>query len=392
MKGMNIQTSRKTDCLHRICLALAGALLLGIAPVSNGECADRYEVLMVGNSHSRANDLPGLVRKLIEHGVPGASVHTELAPGSAFLAERLDLPSNIEALNSRPWTHVILQAQKYSTSGQFTYPTTAAEEWIRRIKARGAMPVMFPEWPRFGNHEEGPRVHQLHVDIASREPACVAPIGLAWEDSLRLNPDIYLHAPDGNHSNLNGALLTAYVLYEVITTLPASELTNQGNLGVDATTQQILRAIASQTVRNNPPNCPGVETIPRDNTGLSGSYFMPERNGEGIVVQWLPDGRVLVYFFTFDLDNNQQWILGIGQSDGTRVTMDAHYPSGSTTWGADFDANEVVLSPWGTFELVWKDCAGVQFSYESILEGNGSASYEYVRLTNLREADCPAFD
>lgn len=133
------------------------------------------------------------------------------------------------------------------------------------------------------------------------------------------------------------------------------------------------------------------ELTPHPNAGLSGSYYLPARNGEGIVVQWLPNGQVLVIFFTYDLNGDQQWVTGIGTSDGFSVTIDALYPSSSTSWGSDFDPDEVVLSPWGTFELTWTECGGVQFSYNSTVPGYGSATRDYIRLSNLWEASCPEF-
>ena len=130
---------------------------------------------------------------------------------------------------------------------------------------------------------------------------------------------------------------------------------------------------------------------PHPNAGLSGSYFLPSRNGEGIVVQWLPDGQVLVIFFTYDLNGDQQWVLGIGQSDGFSVTMDAVYASGNSSWGSGFNPDEVVLTPWGTFELNWSECGGVQFIYNSTVSGYGSATRDYSRLSSLWGANCPDF-
>lgn len=237
-------------------LMLASNAAMGQPGVTEAESStERFEILFMGNSHSAANGLPDLLSKLIKAGLPEAAASSALAPGWKFLADRLNDGVSEQMLNSRPWTHVILQAQKYSSSGQYFYPTSAAEEWIRRAKARNALPVLFPEWPRRGNTEEGPRVHQLHLDIASREAACVAPIGLTWEASLLENPGILLHAPDGNHSNLNGAVLTAYVLYEVITTRPASELPDIFSLGVSTEIQNSFRQIASRFVEENQAAC-----------------------------------------------------------------------------------------------------------------------------------------
>ena len=131
-----------------------------------------FQLLFIGNSHSSANGLPGLVTTMIETGLPGSIADSELASGFGFLSDRLEDGMTNEFLESRSWTHVVLQAQKYSTSGLYYYPTDAAEEWIRRVRAQDAQPILFPEWPRKGNTEEGLRIHELHLSIASREPAC----------------------------------------------------------------------------------------------------------------------------------------------------------------------------------------------------------------------------
>jgi len=226
------------------------AILLSAVSVAATEDKTRdYEILLIGNSHSSRNDLPGLLAILVETGLPSKTVHAQTAPGWGFLDDHLQNKKTQRLLKNRSWTHVVLQAQKYSSSGRYFYPTTAAEELIRRVKLQDATPVMFPEWPRRGNTEEGQRVHELHLQIAAREPACVAPVGLAWQWFLEKNPSSKLHAPDGNHSNRQGALLAAYVLYEVITGEPAVALPNIPSLKVSAEMQDILRSGASETVK-----------------------------------------------------------------------------------------------------------------------------------------------
>jgi hypothetical protein len=221
--------------------------------------SSNYEILFIGNSHSSSNNLPRLLTTLIEHGLPGASANASLAPGWRFLSERLEDGTTQQVLQGQAWTHVILQAQKYSSSGRYYYPTDAAEEWIRRIKKLNAIPIMFPEWPRRRNLEEGQRVHKLHLQIAGRESACVAPVGLAWDESRVRLRSLNLYAADGNHSNLNGALLTAFVLYQSITQQSADGLTYIKSINVPAKTQLKLRDIAASVAAGPMSSC--------DNTG-----------------------------------------------------------------------------------------------------------------------------
>ena len=220
-----------------------------------GNALADYEILFLGNSHSTQNNLAGLVTKLIRKAPGKPRVRAYAEPHWNFLAERLEDDVSQRILEERDWTHVVLQAQKYSTSGRYSYPTTAAEEWIRRVRSIDAIPVMFPEWPLRGDRVEGQKIHNIHESIAAKEPACVAPVGLVWDLFISQESSTKLHDPDGNHANENGVLLTAFVFYEVITGFPASELPFVPGNHVKEDTQKKMREAASLVIANNPP-CP----------------------------------------------------------------------------------------------------------------------------------------
>lgn len=124
-------------------------------------------------------------------------------------------------------------------------------------------------------------------------------------------------------------------------------------------------------------------------SGRSGSFYDPTRNGEGISVQWLTDGRVVVIWHTFDPDGNQMWFISeSSQVDGDTVTASMIYPAVSTAFGPDFDAGEIELEPWGTLTLEYRDCDNLELSYDSIVAGYGSGSHDYQRLTRLAGTEC----
>lgn len=135
----------------------------------------------------------------------------------------------------------------------------------------------------------------------------------------------------------------------------------------------------------------GPQANPSPNVGLSGSFYDPARSGEGLIIQWLPNGQVLAILFTFDLAGNQMWAFGTGMAEGKSVTIQAVYPTAFATWGEDFDPADVTLQPWGTFDLEWADCDHLAFAYASIVNGYGSAERSYQRLTKLAETNCPVF-
>jgi hypothetical protein len=224
-----------------------------LPPATNADIT----LLFMGNSHTSFNNVPGMVAAMVRAARPGKSVAEVLAPGSMFLDERLNDAASVNLLRSQNWSFVILQAQKYSSSGQFEYSTAEAEELIRMARQSQAVPVMFPEWPR-RSVDETQRIYDLHVSIAQRETACVAPIGQAWDLSFARNTSLALHAADGNHSNAAGAFFAALILFATITGTSPLELPALPQFPVDVSTQALLRATAAETVQVWPPRmwCP----------------------------------------------------------------------------------------------------------------------------------------
>jgi hypothetical protein len=199
-----------------------------------------------------------MVADMVRAGRPGMSVASVEAPGWMFLDERLNDAPSMELLRSQNWSFVILQAQKYSSSGQFVYSTEEAKELVRMSRTQHAIPILFPEWPRRGI-DETQRIFDLHVSIAQAEPACVAPIPQAFDLALARDPTLTLHASDGNHSAPAGAFLAALVLYATITGLSPLDVPPLPQYPVSVSLQATLRDIAAETVQTVPPRmwCPG---------------------------------------------------------------------------------------------------------------------------------------
>lgn len=226
------------------------------APASSG--APAVSLLFLGNSHTGLNNVPGLVAALYMQARPGQTVHAEAAPGWLFLDERLNDAATLAVFNARPWTHVVLQAQRYSSSGQVDYPTTEAQEWVRRSRAAGALPVMFPEWPRFGVAETA-RIDTLYRGIAQAAGACMSPVPQAFDEAARRYPGLVLHASDGNHSSPEGALLAAYILYASASNARLDSVETLVASPVAAATQRQLRDIAIASLAAGPDaraHCP----------------------------------------------------------------------------------------------------------------------------------------
>jgi len=220
-------------------------------PLVDNSDASAYKVLLMGNSH--AAGLYPVLADLLALGQIDKPVDVQLSSSGGFLDERLNDAVSHHDLEREPWTHVILQGQKYSTTGSFSYPTDAAEYWIRGSKQQGAMPIMFPEHPRKGNTWEGQTLWDLHTGIADRENTCVAPVGLVWDEVAFRAPSLELHHRDGNHASETGALLTALVFYPIITGQAVESLPELSMFGIDAATEQLMKQAVSSSLYNHAP-------------------------------------------------------------------------------------------------------------------------------------------
>lgn len=214
------------------------------------QASNNYHLLFLGNSHTRNHSVPEMVKVMINAAIPNAQVEYSIAPGIKFLDERLHDSRTRKLFDKKVFSHVILQAQKYSQSRRKYYSTKEAEQWVNMTHKKSAKAVLFPEWGQRGRQWEAEYVHNIYAGIADKTSACIAPVGLAW-DQVLTKKRLVMHAPDGNHANQTGAFLAALVLFETITGTSVANLPHIKMYDINEDTQQFLRAAVAQTVQQN---------------------------------------------------------------------------------------------------------------------------------------------
>ncbi|MEO6065776.1 MAG: hypothetical protein ABIP49_08380 [Lysobacterales bacterium] len=123
----------------------------------------------------------------------------------------------------------------------------------------------------------------------------------------------------------------------------------------------------------------------------SGSWYDPSRDGEGLVVEILPNGRALATWFTYPAlgeIGDQAWLSaqnGVVSGDTIRFA-DVLRPRGGV-FGAAFDPAQVVLERWGTMELRFVDCNTAVLTYSGS-GAYGSGTRNLQRLTAIDELEC----
>ena len=119
----------------------------------------------------------------------------------------------------------------------------------------------------------------------------------------------------------------------------------------------------------------------------SGSWYDPQRNGEGFVVQIIPGGSALVTWFTYPPegeDSQQAWLIGQGTVSGNKITIDQMQRPVGAKFGAGFDPNDVVREDWGSLTLIFNDCNTAMANWSGP-PAFGDGTMSLARLSFLEE-------
>jgi hypothetical protein len=122
--------------------------------------------------------------------------------------------------------------------------------------------------------------------------------------------------------------------------------------------------------------------------GRSGSWFDPTHNGEGWTLEELPDGRALVYWFTYDAEGSQAWTVGEAAQAGDRLVVEQNLRPMGTRFGAGFDPAQVQRTAWGRLQIDFDGCNAGTARYESSDAAFGSGTLRPVRLSTVAGIAC----
>ena len=162
---------------------------------------------------------------------------------------------------------------------------------------------------------------------------------------------------------------------------------NRGLIDICSGTKKISHASGDLAAlgASQPPESASMLTAFR-NAQISGTWYEPDRPGQGLQIQVLPDGRVAVTFFGHLNAGNaeQAWLVGIGEFVGEELRVPDVSLTRSSGFGAQFNASQANTVAWGSF-LIRLRGTTLEFSYQSELEGFSSLSsnrpMEMQRLT-----------
>ena len=180
-------------------------------------------ILMLGNSFTSSNNLPGLLAQLtgaqvVAHTRGGARLSEQLNPHTKLGAK------NRAALAGEPWNYVVLQEMSH---GPVTSPKSffaSVEGLCGLIREAGAVPVLYATWAYqkggtklaskgWGYQDMAHKLSAAYRKAAVENQALLADVGevfFRWADTQPL------YAADGVHPTELGTRIAAETLASVI--------------------------------------------------------------------------------------------------------------------------------------------------------------------------------
>lgn len=246
-----------------LCLAVSGAAFAASAPAVKGpQVESPKRVLLVGNSYLYYNNsLHNHLRRMV------AAADAELGKALEYKSATIGGASlshhNIDWLTKpgqigvkEPFELVILQghsAAALSEKRKAAFKEAAAAH-ARIISERGGKVALYMTHAYVPPHKlakpENIRlIDDLYVKTGNELGALVIPVGLAFEEAYKRDPEIKLHnAQDHSHPSLLGSYLAAATVYATIYGKSPVGNSYDAYGEIDAKTAAFLQQVAQDTV------------------------------------------------------------------------------------------------------------------------------------------------
>jgi hypothetical protein len=117
---------------------------------------------------------------------------------------------------------------------------------------------------------------------------------------------------------------------------------------------------------------------------FSGTWFNTVPNGEGMTIQIIEDGRVVLYWMTYDEIGNQRWLFGVGNREGLKIQIDDLLVTEGGLFGT-ISPVEVEPESVGEVTIEFSDCdtAVMNWTVDGV-----PGTMEIGRLAGLSNLEC----
>lgn len=132
--------------------------------------------------------------------------------------------------------------------------------------------------------------------------------------------------------------------------------------------------------------CSGDETV-HNTDFVTGSWYEPATSGQGFSVHKISEDRGVVYFYGFDDNGVNLWLLGVWGDElkfGQEFIIDLSQVSGG--YFGPFDPDDILTEPWGILRMRIDDCE----NGFAIMDGlDGRQELDILLLAGTFGLECP---
>lgn len=232
-------------------LALAACASEPVGPdIEEEEFGEGIRVLFIGNSLTYTNDLPGMLRWMLEEAGVEVGRMTTVAFPNYGLEDHWTGSAARDLIAEGGWAAVVMQQGPSATEGRPSL-LDYSQRFAAEIKQVGGSPALYMVWPARARLFDFDGVSNSYATAAELTEGLLFPAGEAWRAAWRRDPDLALYGPDDFHPSAMGSYLAALVMFEQLAdldpaTLPAVIPTQSGNVNLTAEVAALLHASAKE--------------------------------------------------------------------------------------------------------------------------------------------------
>jgi len=119
--------------------------------------------------------------------------------------------------------------------------------------------------------------------------------------------------------------------------------------------------------------------------GITASWYDPDHDGEGFLIELLEDDRAVMYWFTYDDVGNQDWLVATGKVIGNRLEFPKLKQVSGGEFGPGFDPENITREVVGSASFIWSACDTGSMSYQI---GTRHGRLQLQRLTSVLGVEC----
>jgi hypothetical protein len=124
--------------------------------------------------------------------------------------------------------------------------------------------------------------------------------------------------------------------------------------------------------------------------GTSSAWYDPAHNGEGFMLEILAENRAVMYWFTYNLEGEQDWYIAGGEIRGNRILFPELVQVSGGEFGPGFDPDNVTRKVVGSASFIWSGCDSGAMEWLIDKDGNGwrHGRLNLQRITSLMGLEC----